>query len=173
MTRSALAPSLVRSLYDRKSKRYDLQHALATLRSDERGRRMVVEPGVRPGDRVLDAGGGTGSTALLAAARAGASGHVVVLDFSAGMLGEAEQRARAAGLAERMEFVTGDILELPFDDGSFDAVLSTYSVCPVYDPAPACSSCTACSRRAAAWRWPTRPSPGTHCCASSQARWRV
>jgi demethylmenaquinone methyltransferase/2-methoxy-6-polyprenyl-1,4-benzoquinol methylase len=134
MTREALDPGLVTSIYDKKSKWYDLQHGLVTLKSDDRGRRRVVDRGVRSGERVLDAGGGTGSTALRAAAKVGPKGHVVVLDMSEGMLEEAEQKARAAGLAERMEFVVGDMLELPFEDASFDAVLSTYSVCPLYDP---------------------------------------
>ncbi len=134
MTRAALDQSLVTSLYDRKSRWYDLQHGLTTLKSDERGRRMVVEHGVKVGDRVLDAGGGTGSTALRAATRVGPSGHVVVLDLSEGMLSEAEDKARGAGLSSRMEFVAGDMSALPFEDGSFDAVLSTYSVCPLYDP---------------------------------------
>jgi demethylmenaquinone methyltransferase/2-methoxy-6-polyprenyl-1,4-benzoquinol methylase len=132
--RAALDQSKVTSIYDKKSKWYDLQHGLVTLKSDERGRRMVVDQGVREGDRVLDAGGGTGSTALRAAARVGKSGHVVVLDLSEGMLGEAAEKAREAGLVDRMEFVTGDILKLPFEDASFDAVLSTYAVCPLYDP---------------------------------------
>jgi len=134
MTRDALDPGLVTSIYDDKSKWYDLQHGLVTLKSDDRGRRMVVDRGVRSGERVLDAGGGTGSTALRAAAKVGPKGHVVILDMSEGMLEEAEQKAKAAGLADRMEFVVGDMLALPFDDASFDAVLSTYSVCPLYDP---------------------------------------
>ncbi len=135
MTRTALDPSLVKSLYDRKAKNYDAQHGFVTMKSDDRGRDLVVQHGVRSGDRVLDAGGGTGSTALRAAHAAGSTGHVVVLDLSLGMLEEAERKAEDAGLADRMEFVEGDMLELPFDDASFDAVLSTYSVCPLYDPA--------------------------------------
>lgn len=135
MTRAALDASLVRSLYDRKAKRYDGQHALVTLRSDERGRRMVVEHGVREGDRVLDAGGGTGNTALKAARVVGPEGRVVLVDLSEGMLEQAREKAREAGLESRMDFAVGDILDLDYEDGSFDAVLSTYSVCPLYDPA--------------------------------------
>ena len=135
MTRAALDQAEVTRIYDGKSRWYDLQHGLTTMKSDERGRRMVVTQGVREGDRVLDAGGGTGSTSLLAAARVGPTGHVVVLDLSSGMLSEAEEKARAAGVSERMTFVAGDILALPFEDASFDAVLSTYAVCPLYDPA--------------------------------------
>lgn len=133
--RKALDPSLVKSVYDKKARRYDAQHTLLTLKADQRGRRMVVEHGVAPGDRVLDAGGGTGNGALLAAALAGPRGRVVVFDLSEGMLNVAREKAGRAGLMDRMEFQTGDILSLPFGDETFDAVLSTYSLCPLYDPA--------------------------------------
>ncbi len=133
--RQALDPTLVQAIYDRKAKHYDQLHGLLTLWSDQRGRQLLVDEAVREGDSVLDAGGGTGSTALLAAARVGRSGKVTVLDASEGMLEVGRARAEAAGLASRMEFHTGDLLHLPFGDGAFDVVLSTYSLCPVYDPA--------------------------------------
>lgn len=137
MTRPALEPKRLRSLYDRLAPHYDLRHKLLTAGCDQRGRRLIVSAAVAQGDRVLDAGGGTGGTALLAAARVGPAGKVVVLDASEGMLAKARARAREAGLAGRMEFVAGDLSRLPFPDGSFDAVLSTYSLCPVVDPAAA------------------------------------
>jgi demethylmenaquinone methyltransferase / 2-methoxy-6-polyprenyl-1,4-benzoquinol methylase len=133
--RAALDPAHVESVYDDAAHRYDLYHGVTTLGSDQRGRRLVVEWGVRAGDRVLDAGGGTGSTALLAAKRVGETGQVTVLDQSEGMMTAGRVRAREAGLEDRISFRTGDILALPFPDASFEAVLSTYSLCPVYDPA--------------------------------------
>jgi ubiquinone/menaquinone biosynthesis C-methylase UbiE len=136
-TRPGLAQSRLVRIYDRVAARYDLQHALLTARSDQRGRRLVVARSVRDGDRVLDCGTGTGSTALLAARRAGAEGSVVLLDSSRGMLDVARQRAAASGLVGRMAFQVGDMLRLPFRDATFDVVLSTYSLCPVYDPARA------------------------------------
>jgi len=135
MATKALEPARVRDVYDRSARRYDWFHGLVTMKSDQRGRRWLVGEAVQEGDRVLDAGGGTGSTALLAAARVGDRGKVTVLDASDGMLEVGRDRARAAGLADRMEFLTGDILALPFEDGAFDVVLSTYSLCPLYDPA--------------------------------------
>lgn len=135
MTPESLPEAAVCSLYDHKAPWYDLQHGLLTFKSDERGRRKVVNKGVREGDRVLDAGGGTGSTALLAAQRVGAKGRVIVLDLSQGMLAQAKAKAERAGLADRIELERGDMLKLPFADESFDAVLSTYSMCPLYDPA--------------------------------------
>jgi ubiquinone/menaquinone biosynthesis C-methylase UbiE len=131
----ALSPAALRGVYDAVARRYDLQHALATLRSDQRGRCMVVASAVREGDRVLDAGGGTGLTGLMAARRVGAKGRVTVLDQSTGMLAQARAKAEREHLAARMAFVIGDMQALPFRDASFDAVLSTYSLCPLYDPA--------------------------------------
>jgi len=133
--RRALEQVKLKSVYDAVAGRYDTQHALVTARSDQRCRRLLVERAVRPGDRVLDAGGGTGSTSLLAAAAAGADGHVTLVDLSDGMLHVAKRRLEAAGLAGRVTLRKGDILELSFDDGSFDVALSTYSMCPLVDPA--------------------------------------
>jgi demethylmenaquinone methyltransferase/2-methoxy-6-polyprenyl-1,4-benzoquinol methylase len=135
MAREALAQAHVQRVYDRAANRYDLYHSLATLRSDERGRRLVVEWAVAPGNCVLDAGGGTATTALAAARRVGDAGRVTVVDLSEGMLAQGPTKARGAALEQRMSFVAGDILKLPFADESFDVVLSTYSLCPIYDPA--------------------------------------
>ena len=133
--RKALKKDHLKTVYDRTSKRYDLQHAFFTLGSDQRGREMVVAETVCAGDRVLDAGGGTGGTALLAAEKVGPGGKVVLFDLSEGMLAVAKEKAERAGLQDRLDFQAGDLLHLPFEEGSFDVVLSTYSLCPVYDPA--------------------------------------
>ena len=78
---------------------------------------------IRPGERVLDLGCGTGNAALLAA-RAGAT--VTGLDPAPRLLDVA--RGRLA--AERLDgtFVIGDAHAVPFEDGSFDAVLSVFGV---------------------------------------------
>jgi len=90
---------------------------------------------VREGDHVLDSGAGTGSTGLMAARKAGARGKVTLFDLSEDMLAVAREKAARAGLHDRLVFQTGDMVHLPFADASFDAVLSTYSLCPLYDPA--------------------------------------
>jgi ubiquinone/menaquinone biosynthesis C-methylase UbiE len=133
--RQALQKEVLRGVYDRSAGRYDRLHALLTLASDRRGREIIVEKAVSTGDRVLDSGAGTGSTALAAAVRAGDSGRVVLFDLSDEMLDVARTKAAQAGLADRLSFRAGDMTALPFEDDSFDAVLSTYSLCPLYDPA--------------------------------------
>lgn len=47
----------LKTVYDKTSGYYDRYHSLATFNTDEKGRQLVVEHGVKEGDRVLDAGG--------------------------------------------------------------------------------------------------------------------
>jgi len=132
--RKALDKDVLVHIYNRIASRYDWQHALITAGADGRGRRLLVERAVRKNDIVLDAGAGTGSTALLAARKAGENGKVTLLDMNEGMLIEAKRKAEKAGLSGRLTFKTGDMEHLPFDDDTFDTVLSTYSLCPLFNP---------------------------------------
>jgi SAM-dependent methyltransferase len=75
------------------------------------------------GSRVLDVAGGSGNAAL-AAARAGSD--VVCTDFVPSLLERARRRAVAEGLA--IETREADAESLPFDDASFDAVISAIGV---------------------------------------------
>ena len=129
-----LGIDILRLVYDRSAGHYDYLHSFLTLNSDDRGRRLVVDMTVKQGDRVLDAGSGTGTTAVYAARKTGPSGKVVLFDLSEGMLEVAREKIKKYNLQDMVEFRTGDILNMPFEDESFDVVLSTYSLCPVYDP---------------------------------------
>jgi ubiquinone/menaquinone biosynthesis C-methylase UbiE len=132
--RAALDPGDLRSVYDRAAHRYDLWHGFATARSDQRGRAALVRECVRPGDTVLDAGGGSGSTSRLAAAAVGGDGAVTLLDLSPGMLEVASGRLDRAGLRSRVSIAIGDLSYLPFAERRFDVVLSTYAVCSLVSP---------------------------------------
>jgi demethylmenaquinone methyltransferase / 2-methoxy-6-polyprenyl-1,4-benzoquinol methylase len=114
----------VRTMFDRIAPVYDAMNRVMTLGLDQRWRRRTVRLAVKPGDRVLDACCGTGDLAIIAA-RAGAT--VVGLDFSTEML------ARARRKAPELEWVEGDLLELPFEDESFDAATVGFGVRNVAD----------------------------------------
>jgi len=133
--RPALDPGVLKTVYDRAAVYYERWHALATARADQRGRALLVRKCVRRGDLVLDAGGGTGLTSRIAGAASGLGGRVVLLDFSGGMLRRALETGVRRLQGARVSLVMGDISSLPFDAETFDVVLSTYSVCPLRDPA--------------------------------------
>jgi demethylmenaquinone methyltransferase/2-methoxy-6-polyprenyl-1,4-benzoquinol methylase len=114
----------VRSMFDRIAPVYDAMNRVMTLGLDQRWRRLAVRLVVRPGDRVLDGCCGTGDLAI-AARKAGA--EVVGLDFSPAMLERARRKA------PEVEWVQGDLLELQFEDASFDAATVGFGVRNVAD----------------------------------------
>jgi len=114
------APDAVRTMFDRIAPVYDAMNRVMTGGLDLRWRRLAAAAVVRPGDRVLDAACGTGDFAV-ADARAGAS-YVVGLDFSERMLERARRKAPS------VEWVQGDMLAMPFPDGSFDAATVGFGV---------------------------------------------
>ena len=119
-----LPPDAVRTMFDRIAPVYDLMNRVMTAGLDGRWRRLTAEAAVRRGDRVLDACCGTGDLAL-ADERAG--GRVVGLDFSERMLERARRKSAS------VEWVRGDLLELPFEDASFDAATVGFGVRNVAD----------------------------------------
>ena len=85
------------------------------------GERVVDRAGVDAGMTVLDVACGTGNAAL-PAARRGAS--VTGLDLVPKLLEAGREKALAAGV--EIEWVEGDAEALPFEDGAFDRVFSTF-----------------------------------------------
>jgi SAM-dependent methyltransferase len=76
-----------------------------------------------PGERVLDLGSGSGTDAFCAASLVGASGSVVGVDITDAQLEKAAAVRDRAGYLQ-VDFVEARIEELPFEDASFDVVIS-------------------------------------------------
>jgi ubiquinone/menaquinone biosynthesis C-methylase UbiE len=87
----------------------------------ESGELVVERAGVEPGMALLDVACGTGN-ATIPAAQAGA--RVTGLDFAPGLLAIA--RERCADAMVEIDFVEGDAQDMPFEDASFDRVVSTF-----------------------------------------------
>lgn len=102
--------------YDRVAETYERIHAprLAEPAAD-----LVALTGVERGWRVLDVGTGTG-VAARAAAELGA--HVVGVDESHGMLSVARNANGS------VPFAVAEVIDLPFNDGGFDAVVGNFVI---------------------------------------------
>ena len=87
------------------------------------GPRLVEACGIGPGMRVLDVAAGTGNAALRAAA---AGADVVASDLTPRLLEAGRERADAEGLT--LQWEEADAEHLPFEDASFDVVMSSIGV---------------------------------------------
>ena len=127
-TRAALdrEPREVAAMFDRVARRYDLTNTVLSFGRDRAWRRATRRAlTLRPGERVLDVGAGTGvSTAELAQSGA----YAVGTDISLGMLATG-RRSRT-----HVPLLAGDALALPFPDCAFDAVTISFALRNVADP---------------------------------------
>lgn len=112
---------------------YDSSARLLSLGQDPRWRRFLASRvPLEPGETALDVATGTAAVAIELARRTGCA--VVGVDQSAEMLAEGERRVAAARLEGRVRLVEARAEELPFEDGSFDALTFTYLLRYVEDP---------------------------------------
>jgi SAM-dependent methyltransferase len=78
---------------------------------------------LREGETVLDLGSGGGIDVLLSARRVGPRGKAYGLDMTDEMLALANENRRKAGV-ENVEFLKGDIEDIPLPDGAVDVIIS-------------------------------------------------
>jgi len=116
-------------MFDRIARRYDLVNTVLSGGTDAGWRRRAARAtGLVAGGAALDVACGSGKLTAALARRAGPTGRVVGLDFSAQML-EVARRDHPG-----IEFVEGDALNLPFDDASFDASTIAFGLRNLADP---------------------------------------
>ena len=116
------------SMFTAIAERYDLLNHVLSMNIDRRWRGQLVRAaGAGKGARVLDAATGTADVAIEFARHTRAD-SIVGVDRSSGMLEVGERKLERLGLGGRVELMECDVLELPFPDGSFDAVTIAFGL---------------------------------------------
>ncbi len=105
----------------------------------EPGRRAIDCLDVRPGQRVLDLGCGTGPTTVELARRVGPHGSVLGVDIAAEMLDRARQRAAEEGV-RNASFVHADVQSHDLGSDAYDRAFSRFGVMFYADPVAAFSN---------------------------------
>lgn len=102
--------------------------------------RLLRDLKLRGDERILDMGSGRGAI-LMMVAKLLPRGKAVGLDLwkssdqSGNTLGAARRNAELEGVADRVEFATGDMTSMPFDPDSFDLVVSALAIHNITEPA--------------------------------------
>jgi demethylmenaquinone methyltransferase / 2-methoxy-6-polyprenyl-1,4-benzoquinol methylase len=124
-------PARIRDMFASIVPHYDTINTLMTLGLDRRWRRATVAM-VNAADGVaLDIATGTGELAF-ELARTGARA-VVGADFCYAMVAAAKRKASRLGAPEKISFITGDAMALPFGDATFDCIVNGFMLRNVAD----------------------------------------
>lgn len=119
---------MVHGVFSRVAGRYDLMNDIMSGGIHRLWKDAMMDwLAPRPGQRLLDVAGGTGDVAFRFLRRA-AGATATVLDMTPGMLEEGRRRAEAQSLADRLTWVEGDAMALPFAAGAFDVCTVSFGI---------------------------------------------
>jgi len=119
---------MVHGVFSSVASRYDLMNDLMSAGVHRLWKDAMMDwLAPRPGQRLLDVAGGTGDIAFRFLRRAPGT-EAVVLDMTEAMLAEGQRRAEAGNLADRLTWVAGDAMALPFPDSSFDVYTISFGI---------------------------------------------
>ena len=125
---------LVRGVFSSVAGRYDLMNDLMSGGVHRLWKDAMMDwLAPRPGQRLLDVAGGTGDIAFRFLRRAEGT-TAVVCDLTPDMLVEGRRRAEAQALADRIDWLAGDAMALPFPDASFDVYTISFGIRNVTRP---------------------------------------
>lgn len=119
---------LVHGVFSSVASRYDIMNDAMSMGIHRLWKTALMDwLAPRDGQKLLDVAGGTGDIAFRFLQRAPGA-NVTVCDMTESMLVEGRKRAEAGRLADRLSWVTGDAMALPFPDNSFDRYTISFGI---------------------------------------------
>lgn len=119
---------MVHGVFTRVASKYDIMNDLMSAGIHRLWKEAMMDwLNPRPGQRLLDVAGGTGDVAFRFLGRAPGS-VATVLDMTESMLIEGRKRAEAERLSDRLDWIVGDAMALPFADNSFDTYTISFGI---------------------------------------------
>ena len=125
---------MVRTLFSDVANKYDIMNDVMSVGIHRVWKEAMMDwLAPRSGQKLLDVAGGTGDVSFKFLKRAG-HGHATVCDLTEGMLVEGRKRAEAAAMADSLDWVVGDAMNLPFEDNTFDVYTISFGIRNVTRP---------------------------------------
>ena len=119
---------LVHGVFSNVASKYDLMNDVMSVGVHRIWKDAMMDwLAPRAGQRLLDVAGGTGDISFRFLGRAPEASSVV-LDMTESMLVEGRKRAEAQAMADRLDWVTGDAMALPFEDSVFDVYTISFGI---------------------------------------------
>lgn len=119
---------MVHGVFTRVASRYDVMNDAMSLGIHRLWKDAMMDwLAPRPGQKLLDVAGGTGDISFRFLKRAPGA-HATVLDMTESMLVEGRQRADAASMSDRLDWIVGDAMSLPFADNTFDVYTISFGI---------------------------------------------
>ena len=119
---------MIKALFAGVSDKYDVMNDSMSLGTHRIWKTAMVDwLAPRAGERILDLAGGTGDIAMRILKRSPQS-QLTVLDLTEEMMRRGQQRVKTVGGHESIQWVSGDALQLPFANNSFDSCTIAFGI---------------------------------------------
>lgn len=120
--------SMVHGVFTNVASRYDVMNDVMSVGIHRIWKDAMMDwLAPRAGQKLLDVAGGTGDIAFRFLKRA-PEAQATVFDMTESMLIEGQKRAEAERMSEKLDWVVGDAMDLPFEDNSFDVYTISFGI---------------------------------------------